>query len=488
MKDDVMDPCEEEDKDRGIDMLGCLRRLSNFERYLLRSPENSMAAVARILGEVREDGLSRAIEAVGSFHPLMGARIVIDGYHDIWFSTDHAQKATLRTVPRTSDGQWFEEVRQEYLVPFEPFRGPLIRFVLVFSKGVSELIAFCQHSICDGISLANLLRDILASYANPSKGGQLIRPLKATDYLKKGGIFSSKFIDKSAIDYYNDQWKKSPHYFSEEDFSSIYAALARRVRHEIAILQLEPEETLDLVARCRKNGATVTSALTAAFLAAYQEVRGQLPENRRTIQVPFDLRRRLAANPGDFLGFFVGAFKFPFAYDSRRSFWKNAHELQEIISKRAEMLDTSAIDMEPFDPTLVDAFTNCAPYVDLLPEAFSRTENLSALARDRENIAFELCSKSIYNLPGTISSNIGRLFFPEAFGSLRLDRMFFVAPASEAFPLFIAGVSTNDRLAFSLNYVERVGEGDALTGDMIRIRNRALEYLGFPGNGSSRAI
>ncbi len=66
--------------------------------------------------------------------------------------------------------------------------------------------------------------------------------------------------------------------------------------------------------------------------------------------------------------------------------------------------------------------------------------------------------------------------------------MFFVAPASEAFPLFIAGVSINDRLAFSLNYVERVGGGNALTGDMIRIRNRALEYLGFPGKASDRAI
>ncbi len=373
-------------------------------------------------------------------------------------------------------------------MPFEPERGPLIRFVLVRSKEVSELIAFSQHSICDGISLANLLRDILARYANPAKIGEAIRPPATTDYLKDDGIFSSKFIDKAAIDHYNDQWQKSPHYFSQEDFRIIYAALARRVSHEMVILQLEPEETLDLVARCRDNGATVTSALTAAFLAAYKEIRGQLPENRRTIQVPFDLRRRLGTNPGDFLGFFVGAFKFPFAYDSKRSVWKNAQELQEIIQKRAEMLDTSAIDMEPFDPTLVDAFTNCAPYVDLLPEAFSQTENLSSFARDRENIAFELCSKAVYNLPGTISSNIGRLFFPEVYGSLRLDRMFFVAPASEAFPLFIAGVSINDRLAFSLNYVERVGGGDALTRDMIRIRNRALEYLGFPGRASDRAI
>ncbi|VVB68925.1 Alcohol acetyltransferase [uncultured archaeon] len=479
---------QSERKDRGISIPGCLRRLSNFERYLLWSAENNMAAVVRILGDVGKDDLRRAIDSVGAVHPLTVARVVIDGHHDIWFSTDHAQKATLRTVQRTSDERWFEETRQEYLLPFEPERGPLIRFVLVYSRPVSELIVFSQHSICDGLSLVNLLHDILIRYANPAVGGQALCPPVTCDYLEKGDMFSSKSIDKAAIDHYNEQWQKSPHYFSQKDFIIIYKALARRIRHRIVILQLEPEETLDLAARCRENGATVTSAMTAAFLAAYQEIRGQLPENRRTIQVPFDLRRRLGPNRENFLGFFVGAFKFPFAYNSKESFWKNARELQEIIRKRAEILDTSAINMEPFDPTLVDAFTNCAPYVDLLPEAFSQTENLSAFARDRENIAFELSSKAVYNLPGTISTSIGRLNFPQLYGTLRIDRIFFVAPGSEAFPLFIAGVSIDDRLAFSLNYVEPVEGGCALTRDMIRIRNKALEYLGFPEKASDRAI
>jgi NRPS condensation-like uncharacterized protein len=477
-----------EGKDICIDIPKRLRRLSNFERYLLWSAENNMAAVVRILGDIREDALRRAMDSVSAVHPFMGARVVFDGPHDIWFSTDEAKKATLRTVPRRSEEQWLEEVRQEYLVPFEPVRGPLIRFVLVYSRQVSEFIAFSQHSICDGISLANLLRDILSSYADPAVQRQAILPPATTDYLEQGDIFSSKSIDKAAIDLYNQQWQKNPYYFSEEDFTRIYVALARRIRHQAVILQLEPEETLDLVARCREMGATVTSALTAAFLAAYQEIRGELPENRRTIQVPFDLRRRLGAGHEDFLGFFVGAFKFPFAYDCKKTFWKNARDLKEIIRKRAEMLDTSAINMEPFDPTLVDAFTDIAPYVELLPEAFRQSEGLRAFARDRENVAFELCSKAVYNLPGTVSTNIGRLNFPEVYGDIRIDRMFFIAPASESFPMFIAGVSVNDHLAFSLNYVERVGGENALTGDMIRIRNRALEYLGFPDKTSDRAL
>lgn len=467
-------------KDQGTEIPGCLRRLSNFERYLLWSAENNMALVARILGGVKEDDLRRAIDSLIAVHPLMNARIIADMHHNVWFSTDHAQRAALRIVPRTSEESWFDEVRKEYLVPFKPSKGPLIRFVLVYSEQVSELIAFAQHSICDGISLANLFRDIFAIYDNQAFDKEIIRPPVTTDYLKHHDSFSLKSIDKAAVDHYNDEWRKSPHYFLEEDFLCIYNALAKKIRHEIVILQLEPDETADLVARCRENGTTVTSALTAAFLSSYQEIRGQFPENRRTIQVPFDLRKRFGVSPEDFLGFFVGAFKFPFAYDFKRSFWENAHELQEIIRKRADALDTSAIDMEAFDPTLVDAFTNCAPYVNLLPEAFSKTESLSEFARDKENTAFEISRKAVENLPGTISSNIGRLQFPETYESLRLDRMFFVAPASEAFPLFIVGVSLNDRLAFSLNYVEHVGEGDSVTKDMIRIRNRALEYLGFP--------
>lgn len=468
---------------------GSLRKLTNFERYLLWSAENNMAAVARILGDVQEIDLGRAIDSVGAMHPLMNARVVIDDHHDIWFSTDHPQKATLRTVPRSSEEQWFDEVRREYLVPFEPEMGPLIRFVFVYSKEVSELIVFVEHCICDGISLANLIRDILASYANPAKANyDAKRPPTTTDYLKNNGIFSSNFIDKAEIDRYNDQWKKRPHYFSQEDFCGIYEALARRIRHEIVILQLEPKETRELVARCRENKATVTSAMTAAFLAAYQEIRGQLPENRRAIQVPFDLRSRLDVKPKDFLGFFVGAFNFPFAYDSRKPFWENTQEIQGLIQKRADMLDTSAIDMESFEPTLVDAFTNCAPYVDLLPEAFSQSENLSAFVRDRGNIAYELCNRTLPNLPGIIFSNIGRMYFPDVFRDLRLDSIFFVAPASEAFPLFLAGVSVNDHLAFSLNYVERVGGENELTKDMILIRNRALEYLGFPAKANDRAI
>ncbi|HWQ20147.1 MAG TPA: condensation domain-containing protein [Methanotrichaceae archaeon] len=475
---------------KGRDIPGCVRRLTNFERYLLWSAENCMSVVARIMGDVDEKKLMSAIDVVRGMHPLMGARVVVDGNHEAWFSTDNVPGTAFRTAPRASEGQWFDEVRHEYQVPFKPDQGPLIRFALVYSPQVSELIAFAEHCICDGVSLAKLLRDILACYSKPHNEVRAIYPPATTDYIPKAdGISQSTSKEATAIDHYNDQWRKRPHYFLQEDFLKIHEAWSRRTRHNIVILQLEPEETSRLVDVCHENEVAIGSSVTAAFLAAYQEVMGTFPENRRTIQVPFDLRRHIEGDLGDFLGFFVGAFKVPFTYNWEKSLFENAKDLHMIIQKHASMLDTSAIDMEKFDPTLVDAFTNYAPFVELFPEAFSQTKNLSEFAQDKESIAFAICRDAVYNFPGTIASNIGRVDIPEIYGKLRLDRMFAVAPASKAFPLFLAGISVSGRLTFSLNYIESAeGDGASQTVDMIRIRNRALEYLGFPEKANGKAI
>ena len=87
----------------------------------------------------------------------------------------------------------------------------------------------------------------------------------------------------------------------------------------MALLQLEPNETCDLIARCRKNGVTIISALTTAFLAARQEVLGPLPEDKRTIGIPFDLRRHLGENIEEAFCFFAGDFNLQFSYSLEKS-------------------------------------------------------------------------------------------------------------------------------------------------------------------------
>jgi hypothetical protein len=74
-----------------------------------------------------------------------------------------------------------------------------------------------------------------------------------------------------------------------------------------------------------------------------------------------------------------------------------------------------------------------------------------------------------------IVTNLGRLGFPQIYGNIRLNRMFFAPPASETIPLILGGVGVGGCLTFSLVYLEnREKKDQSLAVDMIRIRNRAL--------------
>jgi len=468
---------------------GYMRRLSNGERLWVRAPLASVAVAARIIGDVSEEKLKAALRAVRRMHPLLGVKVVFEDRNDAWLSSDNVPEPVLRIVSRRSENQWFEEIRHEYRIPFEPEKGPLIRFVLVYSPQISELVVFAQHAICDGDAIAILIRDILVYYANPAKEVKVLQPLPWECYLPKEKFSISGFISKAFIDHYNRQWKKRPHYFMQMDFNEIHRAFWDRMQYSVALIQLEPEETSDLLARCRENGVTITSASTAAFLAAYRDILGPFSKERRLIWIAYDLRRHLKENIGEVFALFCGVAQFKFEYDQDKSVWKNAQKIHRIIRRDVEKLKTVAHELSLFDPELIDALVNVAPFIQLFPDVFEKTENLSTFASDTKNVAITLSRKSTSGSPGTVNTNLGRLDYPEIFGNLQLDRMFFIPGASRFTPLILGGVGLNGKLVFTLNYIEELGEkGSSLASDMIKIRNRALEYLGFPEKANDRSM
>jgi len=471
-------------KTRRIDIPGCVGYLSNFER--LWSLAN-VAMIARIIGDVSKADLKQALDKVRYMHPLIGSRIIFDDRNVAWLSIDAVPETVLRIVSRTSETQWLDEIRHENMMPFEREKGPMIRFIHLYSPKVSELIVFANHSICDGMSLAILIRDILICYSEPLKEAQVLYPPTMADHIPRGSLLS-RLAKKAIIGYYNSQWKKRLHYLSQADYNELIAFYWGKYQSSIVLLQLGLDETFDLIARCRENGSTVGSALTAAFLAAYQDVIGPFPKKRRRITIAYDLRRHLRECVGDVFCFFAWGTTFPFSYDGRKSFWKNAQDLHVITQKKVDKLDASNTELFYFDPGLIDAF-NLAPFLQIVPEAFDRTEKLAALAQDTKNSAFSISRKFMSIYPSAGITNLGSLDFPVTYGNLRLDLMVFVPPASPFAPLIIGGISVGGKLVFSLNYVEHMGgDGSLITADMIKIRNRALEYLGFPGKVNDKAI
>jgi NRPS condensation-like uncharacterized protein len=293
------------------------------------------------------------------------------------------------------------------------------------------------------------------------------------------------------INHFNRQWRKKPYSFSQADLYALHAVYWDKYRCNLVLLQLEQDETRDLITLCRKNGVTVVSAVTAAFIAAHNEIIGPFMKNKAGVAIPFDLRTRLGEDIGNVFCLFVGGFQFSFAYNEKIPFWENAQEIHRIIEKHVKNMDISGPvrDMARFDPTLLDA-ANFAFWSQYIPEVYSRTKNLSEFAKNRKNAAFKFAKKMVDGFTGTVTTNLGRLDYPETYGNLQLDRMFFIpSGGGEIVPLLLGGVDVSGRLTFTVSYVERAdGTGSYTTENMIRIRNRALEYLGFPEKATRWAM
>lgn len=468
-----------------------MRRLWNFERLFLQVPYANISLCTRIAGDISENELRTALEKVRTIHPLVGAKVIFDSERNAWFSTEDAPRTMLRVVPRQSDSQWSDEIQYEQTIPFDPSTGPLIRFVLVHSPEVSDLIVFAHHTISDGESLAILTRDTLKHIADPLLEEKVIFPPILADYkLKIPGNVVIKFIRRLVVDRYNRQWSKSRWFFDQEDFLNIHTAFWQNHTYRVVLLMLEKDETERLVATCRQHGITIGSAVTTAFIAAYSDVCGAFKGHQKIVHLPYDLRQRLDTPVGDVFCNFFTAFEFKFTYHSQKSFWENAQKLHRKVRKKLDARDIVgyAQEMERFDPTLIDVLPSFTLHAKDVPEGFSRYDKLSAFARHKNNIAFKLAKRVLSAYPGTTNTNLGRLDFPETYGTLRLERMFW-APSAGPNPLMLGGVGVSGTTTFTLNYIEDTSGNEALrTETLIKVRNRAFEYLGFPEKISNSAF
>jgi hypothetical protein len=84
---------------------------------------------------------------------------------------------------------------------------------------------------------------------------------------------------------------------------------------------------------------------------------------------------------------------------------------------------------------------------------------------------------------GIIPSNLGKLNIPMTYGNLLIDRMVFLPSISESVPLVLGAISAGGKMVLSLTFAEPMQKsGSSPESNMIQIRNRMLEYMGFPDN------
>ncbi len=459
---------------------GVIRKMSRGERFFFMSPACTVMMAARITGAIDETRFRQALSIVSRVHPLLRAKIVFDNRYEAWFSSDGVPEIPLRIVLRTSHNQWLEELKNEARKPFEIDKGPLVKCVLLQSPEVSDFLVLCNHSICDGMALAILVRDLLSRYSDPAQEIQVLDPPDALD-LQKQGISLMGIINRAISAYANWKWKKSPHYFGPDEYMALYRTYWEKRRPGLVLFEFDPAESARLHAACREYGVTLGSAVSAACLAAYADIVGAFSKNQQVVVVPHDLRRRAQLPVGDVFCFCAGGIRIQYMYSPEKPFWDNAVALHKTIHTRLENPTPADSDLPAFEPSLIDALAGFGLFTDKVPKAYIKTAALQRFTDDTGNVAFSFTRNLEKTFPGFIPSNLGRIAMPESEGGPLLERLVFLPAASELNPLVMGGIGVNGSMTFTLPFVDPpVKTGISPEPQMIRIRNRALEYLGFP--------
>ena len=228
-----------------------LRPLGSFEELLWqmdkRSPLHASLA-AHVDGSTTIEGWSGALEETRRRHPLWSSCIVETNGGRASFDEMHDPRIGLRVIEGEFAGAWEDEVARELSYPFDSENGPLVRAVLMHTGESCMFILSAHHSICDGMSLAFAMRDVLLALSG--------------SVLAKLSLHSSQ----------EDTLGVVPQYETEKLAELLAAPTVYRSKSsilpEVRSLQFSCALTEALRRRAREERTTVHAALVQRYFAA----------------------------------------------------------------------------------------------------------------------------------------------------------------------------------------------------------------------------
>jgi NRPS condensation-like uncharacterized protein len=456
------------------------RKVTGAERFFSHSPFSIVTMVARIKGKVTEEMLKNAVIKMQQRHALLRVRIKDDRDDALWFTSEGVQEIPIDIISRNSENDWIKIYAEASQIPYEFETRPAIRFILVQSPDVSELIILCHHIICDGMSLAYLARDLMEHFGDPSRYVEVLPAPEPITLDNLPSDVSLSGLVKFFIKRIKKNWTEEIVIFDQEDYEVLTKTYWDNFQHELLSIELSEEETDSLVTRCREEKVSVNSAITAAFSGAQSFVVSEEPHHAKTA-IAASLRDRLPNSPGEAMGFYAQGFEVKLKYNHEKTFWDNARRYHKII--RSNFTNKKLFSDLPgylqMDSNIYEAL-NFKKLGRLVPRDSSRYEKLSNFSK-RDDVVVRLLKRAKIEtlekkLLGPAITNLGRLDFPKTYGNLELDRL--IMQPGGAFPLVhvdmvIGAVTCSGKLSLVLEYAEQAVD----TATMEKIKDKAMQFL-----------
>jgi NRPS condensation-like uncharacterized protein len=300
-----------------------IRELNDIEymNYSFSQPYN-IVVVLRVTGKVTLKLLEKALEKLQQRHPLLKTRFELDNKGMPCITSERVGSIPIETIENSNDTETQKVFHKELVSHFDydNKKLPLFRVSFLLNKEYSDLVLCGQHSICDGLSMVFLARDILYYLNNPSAEVEVLSaPIRNED------IFPPKIRRRIS--------KRPFRAYLMISFLKVVHALLfgfrkgrKRLERKLAAKHddiqvyswnFSEKQTEEFLKKCKQEKISVHCAICTSFLPYIS-----------TINNPVNLRERLNFPIGDSYGLFASGAVFKMRYRKRKDFWSNCRRYQ----------------------------------------------------------------------------------------------------------------------------------------------------------------
>lgn len=290
--------------------------------------------IARVRGPLQPALLRPALDALQRRHPMLGVRIVERQGVPHWTSIG-TPPIPLDVEPRRGPDHWKDAVDRLLNDRFDLARGPLLRCVVLHGQdGVHDIILAFHHIIGDGMSTISAFDDLLRAHARLAAGQDPgleplpeVPPLRDLSPMPVRGLRGRLVVLREVLHLLNLFRKAKPQVLRWD------ARVPREQRHSRLISHVVPlAEAEAIAARSRKEGTTITGALTAALLWALAEDVGG-PSPTVMCSIPANLRPHLKAIPPPAFGYYAWGFGTIQNFAPAQRFWDVARAVRQDVDR-----------------------------------------------------------------------------------------------------------------------------------------------------------
>lgn len=409
------------------------KEIKGVPRMHIRIPNANVVMYGVFETTVLKDDLEKTVLFLSDKHKLLNCHIETDQENKVWFVIDKKLSPEINTSTSKNIN---EILINELKHRFDFENGPLIRFTLL-NQTETTLIINCHHSICDGMSLVYLFKDIMRILSGKNIKLEQKMPvfLEPENIPQRVGTPISRFF----ISLINKKWSKEPISFSNQLYQEVHADFWKECKPQIISFKFSKEETANIVSQCKQNNVSVNSGLVTAFLYAEKQLFEQKDYSSKVI-VTDNLRTHLKDQPGESMGCFISTVRSYLEYSENKTFWENA----QLFHKKIKRL----LEKDIFKRQLIGLFTPLFLDVMMLNHFGQREDKLAKKMIKRAGM-------NKLNSTFTIA-NLGRIEIADNLERLKIKTLFGPMAVSNAMEKYISVLTINNELHFSICFNENI--------------------------------